>query len=239
MTSIDSPLGGPAGLLLGFRRLFDRRWRALVLTPLVINAGLFAGGGWWAARRTEQVVRWLYGALPGWLDWLALLAWPLFSVVFLLVCVYGFTLVANVIGAPFNTVLAARVLGEPSAQGGNVAAGALASVGNELRKLGYFLLRAVPLGIALWIPGINVVAGPLWLLFCAWSLALEYLDYPLAHRGLHFAAVRRAAAGRRGTALGFGASVLVAGLVPGVNLLLMPAAVIGACLLVKDARSAT
>jgi CysZ protein len=233
---MTAPLGGPASLLLGFRSLLDRRWRALVLTPLAINAALFAAGGAWAARRMEAAVRWLHGALPGWLDWLTFLAWPLFAVVFLLACVYGFTLVANVIGAPFNTLLAARVLGEPAAQGGHFAAEALASVANELRKLGYFLLRAVPLGIALWIPGINVVAGPLWLLFCAWTLALEYLDYPLAHRGLHFAAVRRAAAERRVTALGFGASVLAAGMLPGVNLLLMPAAVIGASLLVKDTR---
>jgi CysZ protein len=238
MTPINAPLVGPASLLQGFRSLFDRRWRTLVLTPLAINAALFAAGGVWAARRMEDAVRWLHGALPGWLDWLAFLAWPVFAVVFLLVCVYGFTLVANVIGAPFNTVLAARVLGEPAAQGGHFAAEALTSVGNELRKLGYFLLRAVPLGIALWIPGINVIAGPLWLLLGAWTLALEYLDYPLAHRGLHFAAVRRAARQRRATTLGFGASVLAAGMVPGVNLLLMPAAVIGACLLVRDAQPA-
>jgi uncharacterized protein involved in cysteine biosynthesis len=34
--------------------------------------------------------------------------------------------------------------------------------------------------------------------------------------------------------LGFGGSVLLLGAVPIVNLLLMPAAVIGACLLVRD-----
>lgn len=238
MTLITAPLGGPASLVQGFRSLFDRRWRTLVLTPLAINAALFAAGGVWAARRMEDAVRWLHGALPGWLDWLALLAWPLFAMLFAMVCVYGFTLVANVIGAPFNTALAARVLGEPPAQGGHFAADALAAVGNELRKLGYFLLRAVPLGIALWIPGINVIAGPLWLLLGAWTLALEYLDYPLAHRGLHFAAVRRAAAARRGQSLGFGASVLAAGLVPGLNMVLMPAAVIGACLLVRNNQPA-
>jgi CysZ protein len=148
--------------------------------------------------------------------------------------VYGFTALANLIAAPFNTALAARVLGEPPAGARGMLAEALASIGNELRKLRYFLLRAVPLGVLLWVPGVNLIAAPLWLLLGAWLLALEYLDYPLAHRGCDFAAVRGVAAARRGPALGFGAAALVAGMLPGLNLLLMPAAVIGACVLVRE-----
>ncbi|MDD3651689.1 sulfate transporter CysZ [Immundisolibacter sp.] len=229
-----SPLSGAACLWRGFTSLFDRRWRSLVLAPLAINAVLFAAGGVWAARRTADAVSAWQAALPDWLGWLTYLAWPLFAVALVLVCVYGFTAVANLIGAPFNTALAARVLGEPPAGGRGAVAEALASIGNELRKLGYFLLRAVPLGVLLWVPGVNLVAGPLWLLLGAWLLALEYLDYPLAHRGLDFPAVRRAAAARRGPALGFGAAALLAGMLPGLNLLLMPAAVIGACVLVRE-----
>jgi CysZ protein len=80
---------------------------------------------------------------------------------------------------------------------------------------------------------VNLVAAPAWLLLGAWLLALEYLDYPLGNRGLDFRAVRQAAAAMPLRALGFGGSVLVLGAVPVVNLLLMPAAVIGACLLVQ------
>jgi CysZ protein len=234
LRSAVSPLSGVVCLWRGFANLFDRRWRGLVLAPLAINAVLFAAGGLWAARRTaDAVTRW-QAALPDWLGWLAYLAWPLFGVALLLVCVYGFTAVANLIAAPFNTALAARVLGEPPAGARGVLAEALASIGNELRKLWYFLLRAVPLGVLLWVPGVNLIAAPLWLLLGAWLLALEYLDYPLAHRGCDFAAVRRLAAARRGPALGFGAAALVAGMLPGLNLLLMPAAVIGACVLVRE-----
>ena len=234
MHSTRSPLGGAGYLGRGFRALFDRRWRRLVVMPLAINTLLFGAGGVWAAGRVAAVVRRLHESLPGWLDWLAFLTWPLFAIAFALVWVYGFTLAANVIGAPFNAVLAGRVLGEPAAHGRGVLTDALLAVGNELRKLGYFLLRAVPLWLLLWVPGVNLLAGPAWLLLGAWLLALEYLDYPLAHRGHDFGAVRRRAAAVRWPALGFGGGVLLLAMLPLVNLLLMPAAVIGACLLVRD-----
>lgn len=227
------PLSGPACLWRGFQCLFDRRWRGLVLAPLAINALLFGAGSVWAAGRVAAAVRWLQDALPGWLDWLAFLAWPLFGLGLLLVFVYAFTALANLIGAPFNAVLARRVTGDVAPPAGGWLREAGQAMLNELRKLRYFLLRAVPLGLLLWVPGVNLVAGPAWLLLGAWLLALEYLDYPLANRGLDFRAVRRAATAMPLRALGFGASVLLLGAVPVLNLLLMPAAVIGACLLVQ------
>lgn len=233
-----SAVTGPQCLYRGFCALFDRRWRGLVLTPLLINVLLFAAGTVAAVHYVGGAVQWLRGLLPGWLDWLALLLWPLFVLALLLVLVYVFTALANLIAAPFNAVLAARVLGEPAAHGRGWLADALAAIGSELRKLGYFLLRAVPLWLLLWVPGVNLLAGPAWLLLGAWLLALEYLDYPLAHRGQDFAAVRRSAAAVRWPALGFGGGVLLLGMLPLVNLVLMPAAVIGACLLVRAADPA-
>lgn len=234
MTLPDHPLSGPACLWRGFGCLLDRRWRSLVLAPLAINALLFGAGSVWAAGRVAAAVRWLRDALPGWLDWLAFLAWPLFGLGLLLVFVYAFTALANLIGAPFNVILARRVSGEVAPPAGGWLREAGRATLNELRKLGYFLVRAVPLGLLLWVPGLNLVAGPLWLLLGAWLLALEYLDYPLGNRGLDFVAVRRTAAAMPLRSLGFGGSVLLLGAVPIVNLLLMPAAVIGACPLVQS-----
>ncbi|MGK2942898.1 MAG: sulfate transporter CysZ [Immundisolibacter sp.] len=234
MSILRAPMSGPRCLWLGFARLFDRRWRSLVLAPLAINALLFGAGSVWAAGRVRSAVQSLQNALPGWLDWLAFLAWPLFGLVLLLVFVYAFTALANLIGAPFNAVLAARVLGEAPVSGGGWLGEATRAVANELRKLAYFLVRVVPLGLLLWVPGVNLFAGPIWVLLGAWLLALEYLDYPLANRGLDFRAVRRSAGGMPLRTLGFGGSVLLLGMLPVVNLLLMPAAVIGACLLVRD-----
>jgi CysZ protein len=102
------------------------------------------------------------------------------------------------------------------------------SLFSELRKLLYFALRALPLGILFLIPGINVAAPLLWALFSAWMLAIEYLDYPMANHLLHFAAQRRLLRANRLLAYGFGGGTLLLTLIPGLNFIAMPAAVAGA-----------
>lgn len=107
----------------------------------------------------------------------------------------------------------------------------LPSLLSELRKLFYFLLRAVPLLILFLIPGINLAAPFLWLLFNAWFLALEYGDYPMGNHGIRFGDQHRWLKARRLTSLGFGAGVTLLMLIPLLNFLAMPAAVAGATLL--------
>ena len=63
-----SALTGPQCLYRGFSALFDRRWRGLVLTPLLINVLLFAAGTVAAVHYVGDAVQWLRGLLPGWLD---------------------------------------------------------------------------------------------------------------------------------------------------------------------------
>lgn len=52
------------------------------------------------------------------------------------------------------------------------------TLGREMRKLGYFLPRAIGLFILSLIPVVNVVAAPLWLIFGVWMMAIQYIDYP-------------------------------------------------------------
>lgn len=82
--------------------------------------------------------------------------------------------------------------------------------------------------IVTFIPIINLLAPLLWLMVTSWLLALEYLAYPLENQGMRFSEVRRYAKTRRLLSLGFGAAVLLATVVPLVNLAIMPAAVAGA-----------
>lgn len=78
------------------------------------------------------------------------------------------------------------------------------------------------------IPGLNVAAAPLWILFSAWMLAVEYADYPMANHGLRFARQRELLSQRRFLSLGFGAAVMLALVVPILNFVVIPAAVAGA-----------
>lgn len=228
----------------GLRWLTRPRLRRFVIVPFLINTVLFAGAIWWLAKRfgqwMEQLMVWLVGWMPSWLDWLATLVggllWLLFALAIPLVVFYTFTLVANLLAAPFNGLLAEKVedLADPGRTrpaGRPLWQEIVIAPGAELRKLAYFLVRALPLLLLFVIPLVNVAAPFIWVLFGAWMLALQYADYPMGNHTIPFRDQRRILSERRMLALGFGAAVLAITLVPVLNFLAMPASVIGATLM--------
>ncbi len=102
------------------------------------------------------------------------------------------------------------------------------SILSELRKIFYFLLRVIPLLILSVIPGINVAAPVLWILFNAWFLALEYGDFPMGNHGIRFADQHKRLKSQRMTSMSFGGGATLLMMIPGLNFLAMPAAVAGA-----------
>ncbi len=82
--------------------------------------------------------------------------------------------------------------------------------------------------ILTFIPVINLAAPLLWFLFGAWMMAIQYCDYPMDNNKVSFAGLRDNLKSRRMSSLGFGALVSLGMLVPVLNLLIMPAAVVGA-----------
>jgi CysZ protein len=102
----------------------------------------------------------------------------------------------------------------------------------ELRRLGFFLAVGLPLGlVGLAIPGAQLATGPALALFTLLFLPLEYASYALDRRRLSFAEKRRWILEHAPTMIGFGAAALLACLAPGLNLLAMPALVVGGTLL--------
>ena len=78
-----------------------------------------------------------------------------------------------------------------------------------------------------------MAAGLAFLVTC-FFLAVDFLDYPLERRGLSLRA-KLAFVGRMGlTGIGFGATVLAMGIVPLLNLALLPLAAVGGTLLFWD-----
>lgn len=210
--------------------------RRYVVVPLLINTLLFAGVIYFGVERFDAF---LDESIPAWLDWLRWFLWPLFAMLALFVVFFLFSWVGNLVAAPFNSLLAEAVrghlVGVPRGRepgwlefAGEVLAGAVPALLSEFYKLWYFFSRAIPLGLLLLIPGINVVATLLWLGFGAWMLALEYADYPMGNDGLTFKAQRQRLGGRRALGFGFGSMVLLATMVPVLNFLVIPAAVAGA-----------
>jgi CysZ protein len=171
-----------------------------------------------------------------WATGLSYILWPLLAISFLLVWYFTFTVIANLIGAPFNGILAERV--EAHLRGdeyqpfdsGSFIRGIVPMLINELGKISYFLLRVLPLLILFVIPVANLAAPFLWAYFMAWMLSLEYADYPMDNNGIRFKQVRQSLAQRRLTSMGFGGTATLCSFIPLLNLLVMPAAVAGATL---------
>lgn len=224
-------------LLRGFSLIRAPGVRLFVVIPFVINLVVFSALIWIAADQFDRLMQWMNPELPDWLAWLAWLAWVLFGLLTLMLVFYTFTIVANLVGAPFNGFLAERVarhLGvpAPAASDQTVLQQMWTDIRQEIRKLGYFLGRAAALAvislILIFIPLVNALIPLLWFLFGAWMLALEYSDFHLANRGYSFDEEKRLLASHRWSALGFGAAATGATLIPIVNFLVMPAAVCGA-----------
>lgn len=216
--------------------------RLYVLIPFLINALLFAGVITYGATLFSDFINtWL----TGWWEWLRWLLWPLFVIVAMMVVFFCFTIIANLIAAPFNGFLAAAaeqyLTGIKPDSGGGLAQlpgeikKALAS---ESRKFIYFILRAIPLILLFFIPFLQFAAPFLWFLFGAWMLAVEYLDFPMGNHGLSFPEQKNRLRQKRGLAVGFGAGILVLTMIPIVNFLAIPVGVCAATrLYVENFRS--
>ncbi len=224
---------GPRYLLEGFRLLRQPGLRRFVMLPLLVNVALFGALIGLAYGWVDDASQYLIDGLPDWLHWLSYLIVPVFVGVSLVVIFYAFSLVANLIAAPFNGLLAeaveAHLTGQPQQAGwGQVLRDLLPGILSELRKLLYFALRAIPLLLLILVPVVNMAASLLWLLFSAWMMTVQYVDYPMANHRLFFGEQRARLRRRPLLAWSFGAGVMLATLVPVLNFFVMPAAVAGA-----------
>lgn len=217
---------------VGLRWLFKPGLKKFVLIPLVVNVLLIVLAVWVSGIYFEGFMD---RFLPedGWLSYLRWLLWTVFALAYAIGVFYGFTIVANLIGAPFNALLAAKVeelrTGKPM-EDSRVPAMKLVieSIVGELGKILYLVTRAIPILVLFLIPGLNALAPALWMLLGFWFLALEYHDYPMGNHDLPPKEQRRLLKDQRLSALSFGAGATLLMLIPVVNFAAMPASVIGA-----------
>lgn len=232
-----NPVRGAGYFLRGLSMLPQPGIRSFVLIPLVINILLFGGAIWLLVDQFDiWIDRMMNAWLPdwGWLEFLRYLLWPLFALLILVVVYYSFSIVANLIAAPFNGFLSEKVerelRGTVGADEGwaELVKMVPRALGREVAKLMYYLPRVLVLLVLSFIPVINLVMPLVWFLFGAWMMAIQYCDYPMDNNRVSFAEMKRLLKSRRLTAVGFGSLVQFGMLVPLVNLLIMPAAVVGA-----------
>ena len=184
--------------------------------------------------RPYSVSALIHQFIPDWLSWLNWILWPLFFISFVVIGFFTFTLLANLIAAPYYSQLSAKTLQIITGQ--SIAKAELPwdkVFFGELRRIGYLLLRILPLLLLFLIPVVNLIAPILWAVFAAWGIAMEFMAYPLEDRGLPFAEQKQFLQQARWGVLSFGGVTGFCLTLPVVNLLVGQAAVIGATIYVQ------
>ncbi|MGB1238498.1 MAG: sulfate transporter CysZ [Pseudomonadales bacterium] len=233
---ISNPVNGSRYVVRGFGLLSEKSIRPFIIIPLIVNILLFSAALFVLFNHLPNWITSWMSYLPQWLSFLEFLLYPLFAVTALLGVYYSFNVVANLIAAPFNGILsekveqlvAGRQLEEESWS--QILAIVPRTIGRELAKLAYYLPRLALLIILSFVPVVNLAAPLLWFLFGAWMMAIQYCDYPMDNNKVSFREMRRILKRQRFSAIGFGALVQLGMMIPLLNLLMMPTAVIGATL---------
>lgn len=224
----------------GFGLIFTSGLRRYVVIPFLINLILFSGMIFYAYSYFDGWMSGLLEYVPGFLmflvDYLFGLLWLLFFFVIMAFMFYTFTIVANIVAAPFNAILAVQV--EKKLKGGQINHYEVSwfklvprTIARELGKLMYYLPRLIGLVLLSVTPMLNLIAPVLWVLFGAWMMTVQYADYAADNNGKSFSDLRSSMSGNRSDSLVFGISVYIMMILPVINLLVLPASVAGGTVL--------
>ncbi len=223
---------GTGYLAKGFSLIKTKGIRRYVLVPLLLNILLFGGLIWFGYAQFEPMVTWMMSYVPGWLGFLEGILWLIITLMTAIVVFFTFTPIANIVSAPFNAIMSEKI--EEMLTGKDINSGVSLltiikdSIISQLGKLVYIILWSAGLLLISLIPLVNFISPLLWVLFGAWLLSLEYMDYPMGNHDLTFQQQKDTLKKRRGLALGFGGSVMVLTSIPIINFVVIPVAVAGA-----------
>lgn len=211
--------------------------RLFVIVPLLINLVLFFILTSVLMQQFEAVVAAILGWLPGWMDFLSWLIWSLLAATVLVIYGYSFSIITNILAAPFYGLLAERaevLLTGEAAPAESLRHMIPRTLGREMQKLGYFLSRGIAvllLGLLLsFIPLVNLLVPVITILWGAWTMAIQYADYAADNHQLAFVELRKRLSQHRSHTYSFGGLILLSTMVPVLNIFIMPIAVVaGTC----------
>jgi len=205
------------------------------LIPALISLVVIGFGTWFAF---DQIGSWgesLSQQLPSWLGFLEFILVPLLYLIGVVLGIWLFGLLAVVIASPFLGILSSavelKVYGSSPDDTTTWWRTIGATLGREARKFGYHLPRLLGVFVLTLIPLVNAAAPAIWLLFGAWTMAVQFVDFPAENRALPFQRTLAALRRRRGAALGFGLCTATVLAIPLLNFVLIPVAVSGGTLL--------
>lgn len=228
---------GAAYFFTGVRMLARPELRKYILIPLLVNVFIFVGLTALVIQNFDSFtsVNW---HLPEWLAFLEKtlkwVAWLLLVVVVIIGYGYTFNIITNIIAAPFYGLLAqkteALLTGEP-VDDEPLLRMIPRTIGREIKKLFYFLTRGVFILLLMvllgTVPLLNFSVPLLGTLWSAWCMAIQYVDYAADNHQSDFRRLRKKLRKQKYSSLGFGGTVMGCSMIPLVNIVAMPAAVVG------------
>lgn len=248
MQQSNNPINGISYLFKALPLLLKPGIKSFVIIPLMINILFFSIGiyfgfayfGEYMDRVLDTSNLWSWVAAI--VDYIKPILYLIFGMALLVFIFFTFSIIANIVAAPFNSLLAEATEKYLTGQSMNdsdnwkkIIKEIIPTILMELGKLMYMLLWSIPfLIMLLFIP---IVGQILWFLFTAWMMSLEYMDYPMGNHKLKFSEQRTLQKKKRFFSLGFGGVTMGASMIPFVNFIIMPTAVIAATMIWVDQYS--
>ncbi|MEW1660687.1 EI24 domain-containing protein [Streptomyces sp. NPDC093707] len=219
------------------------RWWGFGLIPALIALVLYAGAMVALVLGAGEFAAWATPFADGWgSPWQGLLRGVFVALLLaggLTLSVLTFTAVTLLIGDPFYESLSEHV---EEGEGGcppGLDRPLWREIGIALRDMVHVLLRAAGFGVLLFLLGFLPVVGQTVVPavgFCVsgFFLTVELTTAAMQRRDVPVRARLRLLRGRLGLAIGFGTPLVLLFLIPFAAVVLMPGAVAGATLLVRD-----
>ncbi|WP_077928161.1 sulfate transporter CysZ [Wohlfahrtiimonas populi] len=229
----------------GWKLMLEPGLKRYIFMPILINILIIGSAFFYIYTQVSDIVNWALSYLPTWLHWLSYVLWPFILISVLIFFGYFFTTLANIIAAPFNGMLSAKLesmLTNTTAEDdswANFAKDFARSIQREFQNLAYYIPRLIGILLLFLVPVIGTIVAPILLfLFNAWMMSIQYNDYAFDNNRVSFPIMRQRLKQDRTNNLMFGTMINLFTMIPFVNLVIMPAAVCGGTLQwVKKYRS--
>lgn len=231
---MTSFLSGIRYFLSGFSLMMKPGLKRYTMLPLLISVIFFIGFYLLLQHYLFLLNHFFLSYLPSWLQWMSIVLWLIFLISYLLVLIYAFVMIANIVAAPFNGLLAEKVaiyLTKKESVSRTLRENIYdvpRMIGRQLKMFFYTIPRAGLLLLLFAVPFIQPFVAFFWILFNAQSLSLAYLDYPADYYRISFDELKIWIKQNRSISLGFGSSVLLFSIIPVLNIFTLPAAVAAA-----------
>jgi CysZ protein len=220
--------------VLGMKHLFTNGLKRFVLLPILFNIFFFILSFYLIYHYVFPYCYYYVNLLPSWLSFLSGLILVLFALGFFLLFLSMFTVLFNLVAAPFNGLLAEKtqnIVYQSNIPSLSFREIAVRTIKRQGEFLGYFIPRFIVMIMLFFVPLIQPVYPFMWFIFTAWILSVQYQDFVMDNNLIDFKKMQSSIKEKSMLSLGFGSAINLLSFIPFLNLIILPAAVIGGVLL--------